>query len=125
MQAERGADQALIAAALFNKPNVLAYARESIRRAVAVRRLVAQSAAQADFAERLLNAIQASRARIRARMMIDHRAHAGFLRIDEAHQRAVINVVLIQRAVESPPQFLEDVRKILGCRTSSRNCGGD
>ena len=80
-----------------------------LARAVAVGGFVAQRAAQADFAERLLDAVQASRAGVGAGVVIDQRAHAALGRIDQADQRAVVDVVFVQGAVQPPPELLQDL----------------
>ena len=79
----------------FEKTDVLSDALRRARAAIAVGSLVAQNPAQADFAKSLLDPVQASRASVGAGVVIHQRAHSTLGGVNQAHQRAVVNIVQI------------------------------
>ncbi len=117
---------ALAPAVAFKKTDVLS---DALRRAcapIAVGSLVAQNPAQADFPKRLLDPVQASTARIGAGVMVHQRAHPALGGVNQAHQRAVVNIIQVEGAVQPPPELLQNLRKVPrgapGKRDSPRQC---
>src|ERR1017187_2559708 len=91
------------------------------RLAVAVAGFVTRRPAQADLAIGTLDHIQAARAGVGARMVIDHGTDAVLSRIDQPDQSAVVNIFQAKRAIQSPPQPLQNLREISGFCAGQRD----
>src|SRR5579862_4922163 len=75
---------------------------------VAVADFVAEHTAEPDIAHRFLNKIERAGDGIRRGMMIDERRRAESRRLDGADERAIIDRLLVERAIEFPPDALEE-----------------
>ena len=123
VEAEGGGDHAVIGAVADALDEADVFPKAVVRRAcaIAVGGLVAEDAAQSDLAERLFDAVQATGAGIRTGVMIDQRADPTLGGVDQADQGAVIDVVRVQGAIETPPEFLQDRGKVLRRLTGERD----
>src|ERR1035441_759129 len=123
VQAEHAAHQRARADAL-KKADILANPLASAAAAVAVGGLVAGGAAQADVVEGALDGIQATGAGMRAGVMIDHGAHTAAGGLDQSGERAVIDIVLVKGAVETPPELFQNTGEIGGRGAGQAHAAG-
>src|ERR1035441_6984621 len=98
----------------LQKADILANPGASAAAAVAVGGFVAGGAAQADVVEGALDGIQAAGAGMRAGVMVDHRADTAAGGLDQSGERAVIDILLVERAVETPPELFQNRGEIGG-----------
>src|SRR5450759_2374676 len=88
------------------------FTRSACAAPVAIAGVVAGGAAQADLVKRPLDPIQAAGAGIRTRVVIDHGAHTAPGRLDQSDERTVIDIRFVERAVQTPPELLQNCREV-------------
>src|SRR6202044_1065128 len=98
----------------LGEADVLAEAGVALLAAVAVGRLVANDATEADLLDRRRDAIERAVAPVGGSVVVDDARDAAFRRFDGAGHRRHFDELVVERAVEPPPDALEDLAERRG-----------
>ena len=104
---------------------VLGEAGAGDRGAVAVRRLVAEDAAEPEPVERVGDHVERSVDGVRRGVVIDHGRRAGEERLHAADERRRAHSVQVERPIEAPPDPLEDLEEVLRRFEPVRHAAGE
>ena len=94
------------------EPPVLGDARLCPLEAVAVGRLVAEDGADPEAVQGLLDDVERAVDRVRRRVVVDERGRPGEQRLHPADEGGGPDALLVERAVEPPPDPLQDLREV-------------
>jgi len=100
----------------LDEPTILRNACLRALRPVAVRRLVAEHGANAERAQRVLDDVERPFDRVRRGVVVHERGRARKECLHPAHQSRCAHALLVERAIEPPPDALQDLEEVLGGR---------
>ena len=118
---ERAHERRPLAADPRQEAAVLLDPGERALRAVAVGRLVAEHRADAEGPERIGDDVERAVDRVRRGVVVDERRRPGEERLHPADERGGAGRVVVEGAVEPPPDPLQDLQEVLRRRERVRH----